>query len=269
MLRLLCAGLACMSHGGKFWGAYLTRGVSMASSSGNSPEPILDLGAAANGNMVTIVGFGSLMSETSGRTTFPDLQNFRFARVSGFRRVFRHPASIFFERGIANLETKEISSLSVEPAPPDVGFVVCAFDVDLRVHSMEGFIAREEEYDLVPCPFTDFGGNTGTGLMCMVSTDETYIEKWGRATYEEKYLAYGVESIWGWGPDSGILPCPVYCRHCVLATSKAGVDPRARDSFLDETYLADRKTTLRQHLAARPEIMDTEPPPSLIGRYSG
>ncbi|GLT56119.1 hypothetical protein SLA2020_291900 [Shorea laevis] len=39
----------------------------------------------------------------------------RVARLNGFRRVFAHVASIFFEREIANPETKEISSLSVEP----------------------------------------------------------------------------------------------------------------------------------------------------------
>jgi hypothetical protein len=38
--------------------------------------------------LMTIAGFGSLLSETSARSTFPNLQNFRLARVRGFRRVF-------------------------------------------------------------------------------------------------------------------------------------------------------------------------------------
>ena len=37
----------------------------------------------------------------------------------------------------------------------------------------------------------------------------------------------------------------------------------------DHTYLADRKTTVRQHLTSYPGIMDELPPPELIGRYSG
>ena len=77
--------------------------------------------------MLAIIGFGSLLSgkavifiigmydryilspyiETSARSTFgEELTNFRLARVQNYRRVFAHPASIFFQRGIAKLETK-------------------------------------------------------------------------------------------------------------------------------------------------------------------
>lgn len=64
-----------------------------------------------------------------------------------------------------------------------------------------------------------------------------------------------------------VLPCRVYLRHCVLAAQRLG--PAAFESFLDGTYLADRVTTVRQHLAANPTILQELPPPSLIGRYSG
>lgn len=64
-----------------------------------------------------------------------------------------------------------------------------------------------------------------------------------------------------------MLPCRVYMRHCVLAAQRLGDE--AYDSFLDGTYLSDRRTTLRQHLAANPDIMEELPPPSLVGRYSG
>ena len=36
---------------------------------------------------VTIVGLGSLLSERSSRTTFPNLANFRLAGIDGYRRV--------------------------------------------------------------------------------------------------------------------------------------------------------------------------------------
>merc|ERR1712107_692300 len=49
---------------------------------------------------LTVIGFGSLLSEKSARSTFPEATAFRLARVRGFRRVFRHPAGVFFERGI-------------------------------------------------------------------------------------------------------------------------------------------------------------------------
>ena len=64
-----------------------------------------------------------------------------------------------------------------------------------------------------------------------------------------------------------ILPCRVYLRHCVLAAGKLGES--ALRSFLDHTYLADRQTTVRQHLHAHPGIMTEQPPPSLLDRYNG
>ena len=61
-----------------------------------SPEELGGL----HGKDVTLIGFGSLLSEQSSRSTFPTLHSFRLGRVQGFRRLFRHPAAIFFERGM-------------------------------------------------------------------------------------------------------------------------------------------------------------------------
>ncbi|KAM2001650.1 hypothetical protein ACFX15_025463 [Malus domestica] len=55
---------------------------------------------------ISICGFGSLLSERSARSTFPELINFRESRLNGFRRVYAHMAPIFFERGIAKPDTK-------------------------------------------------------------------------------------------------------------------------------------------------------------------
>jgi len=251
--------LGLVMLGNAAWGAYLARGVSSSAPPEAGKVPI------------TIIGFGSLLSETSARTTFPRLQNFRLGRVRGFRRVFRHPAAIFFERGIARPETKEISSLSAEPVDdPTSGFTVCVFDVSPDHLAMDEFYRREEEFDVRECSFTDLDSQEeGTGLMCLASTDDAFIQQWGRELFEEKYLAQGIETIWGWGPESGILPCPVYLRHCVLAVSKDGVDQRAQDSFFDETFLADRQTTVRQYLEANTHVMESVPPENLVGRYSG
>ena len=219
------------------------------------------------------------MSETSSRGSFPDLRNFRYARVKGFRRVMRHSPHLFVERGIANMDTLEMASLCAEPCDAakgyEGGFVACAFDVDQpSEEEMAAFRAREEEFDLVEAEFTELSdeGLVGKGLLCAASTDEKYVELWGQDVFDQKYTANGLKTIWGWAPDSGLRPCPVYLRHCVLATEKVGeVRPDVRDSFLDETFLADRTTTIRQYLAseAGTHVMDTRPPPSLVGRYSG
>lgn len=45
---------------------------------------------AAGTGLMTVAGFGSLLSQRSARTTFPDLQNFRPGRVGQGRRAAAH-----------------------------------------------------------------------------------------------------------------------------------------------------------------------------------
>jgi hypothetical protein len=102
--------------------------------------------------------------------------------------------------------------------------------------------------------------------MCLCATDEEVEARQGEGYIARKYGVHGVSSIWhGWGED--ILPCPVYLRHCVLAARKQGAG--AHESFVRETFLADRKTTVEAHLRRRPDIMTTLPPPSVANRYTG
>ena len=224
---------------------------------------------------ITILGFGSLLSERSSRMTFPLLQNFRLGRVSNYRRVFGHPASIFFQRGIANRETLEMSSLSAEyVGDENVSFVCTVFEVP-NTDMMEGgvpsidFLEREEEFDIITVPYTDLhsGEEKQGGILCTRSSDEQYISRWGVERFNKNYGQYGVDSLWGWTLESGLLPCATYLRHCILAAKANG--PECYESFLNETLLCDRKTTIRSYLAANPGIMVVEPPPELALRYGG
>lgn len=40
-------------------------------------------------------------------------------------------------------------------------------------------------------------------------------------------------------------------------------------SFLDDTYLIDRKTTIKEYIEKHPDALDCIPPNELIDRYSG
>jgi len=250
---------------------------------------------------IEIIGFGSLLSKVSSQTTFPDLTNFRVVRVVGYRRVFRHPASIFFERGIATMEDLRISSLSCEKHEGS-SFLAVVFEVK-SVKSGSSFQAREEEFDFHIVPYETYrragdrgdigadinmdhrcnGNGNGNGigavaggkaLMCVSSTNESYIARWGQETFSKKYLSLGLgdRGIWGWEEDSGIFPCSVYLRHCYLSAKKLSASLGTTDildSFLDDTYLVDRVTTVRVYLDANPCILDLQPPDNLVGRYSG
>ena len=158
------------------------------------------------------------------------------------------------------------------------------------------FLQREEEFDITEVPYMDFtdgssdgDANTTTninsnnsnssstssstagvkmGVLCTRSTDAAYIQRWGKDRFDTNYGTYGLDTIWGYGPESGLRPCRVYLRHCVLAAQALG--PACYRSFLDETFLVDRTTTIRDYLHDHPTLLDTTiPPPGFEERYSG
>eukprot|EP00977_Amphora_coffeiformis_P018250 scaffold6345_cov155-Amphora_coffeaeformis.AAC.2 len=227
---------------------------------------------------LTILGFGSLLSEKSARTTFPDLQHFRLGRLPGYRRVFAHPADIFFQRGIADLATKQMSSLSVEPFE-GAACIVTVFEVPNKDMMEDGtpcraFLEREAEFDIVPAPYYEldqdspkYSPEPKEGIVCKRSTDEAFIQRWGKEHFKEAYGKYGIDTIWGWSEDSGLRPCAVYLRHCYLAAK--GMGDNCLRSFLSDTFLVDRKTTVAEYLAQHPEVLETQPPPELAERYGG
>ena len=170
-----------------------------------------------------------------------------------------------------------MSSLSVEYCS-DQGFLGAAFEVPAKDMMQDGvpspaFLEREEEFHITQVPYEvlEGGGLSSAekklGVICLRSTDEAYIQRWGQERFNKDFKQYGVDTIWGWKEDSGLLPCSVYLRHCYLAARTMGSE--CLNSFLDETFLVDRVTTVRQYLKDHPEVLDTRPPPELIGRYSG
>eukprot|EP00931_Biecheleriopsis_adriatica_P081966 TRINITY_DN55336_c0_g1_i1.p1 TRINITY_DN55336_c0_g1~~TRINITY_DN55336_c0_g1_i1.p1 ORF type:complete len:241 (-),score=47.07 TRINITY_DN55336_c0_g1_i1:88-780(-) len=225
---------------------------------------------------VTIVGFGSLLSKRSALTTTPSIRGYQYVRVKGYQRLFAHPAAIFFERGeypgIAKPDTKEIASLSTRP-DPDSSFVACAYQIPRA--EWEPLAEREEEFDFIEAEFEPLeeGAESferNVGFMCTRSSDDK-LRKTSLWPRYEKYLtpAYKEVKVWSWAMDSGIRPCPVYCRHCVLAVQKEGVPEYVTNSFLDETFLVDQKTTLRTYLSENPHVMESLPPEEFRERYSG
>ncbi|KAG2491756.1 hypothetical protein HYH03_009917 [Edaphochlamys debaryana] len=227
--------------------------------------------------LMTVAGFGSLLSERSARFTFPDLINFRPGRVHGWRRVFAHTADVFYKRGIARPETGEVSSLSLELLPPasasasatsapPSSVVVSLFEVPATPASVAAFIAREHEFRFVGVDPTDLGGRPAgrRAVICARNTDADYrAMRCPPAEWARRWGAHGVERVW----RDDVLPCRVYLRHCVLAARSLCAE--AEESFLDATFLADRTTTIGQYLAANPDIMNEQPPAELAQRYNG
>mmetsp|Transcript_27987 Transcript_27987/g.39353 ORF Transcript_27987/g.39353 Transcript_27987/m.39353 type:complete len:269 (-) Transcript_27987:481-1287(-) len=256
-------------HFGKRSGTSSTEGETTSSSTDSKEE-----------EYVTILGVGSLLSELSARCTFPELYSFRTVRVPNYRRVFSHPAPIFIQRGIGDVETLDISSLCAERDEGNKGLVATAFEIPADDFLESGvpsrdFLEREHEFDIRMVPFIEESeGEEGKndfklseGILCTKSTDDDYMKKWGREHFEIQYGQYGIKSIWDWGRDSGLRPCGVYLRHCIIAAKKMGNE--CYTSFLDETFLVDRTTTIREYLEQHADVMNSLPPPALASRYGG
>ena len=181
------------------------------------------------------------------------------------RRVFAHPHLFLLGEDIVDYpNTLKIASLSAEPAPPDVSFVAAAFEVVLDDSQREAFLRREPEYKIDTAPFyaiDDEGGSEalGEGVICLASKD---------SDIDLTKKPASMESVWGWSRDSGLLPFSLYLRHCLLAVEKVG--GAAHKSFLKDTYLVDRQTTLAEYLHEQgEEVMSSRPPQYLRKRFSG
>ncbi|CAJ2653959.1 unnamed protein product [Trifolium pratense] len=189
---------------------------------------------------ISICGYGSLLSEKSARSTFPHLINFRTAKLTGFRRLFSVVGAFFFTNAIANLKTQ-----------------------------IPAFIKREREYRFLAVVPESLDGKpfTNPAVLCASYTDEEFFKfrcSEGREMYFQQYGEYNIHKIW----RDDALPCRVYLRHCVLAAKNLGDE--AYNNFLDHTFVADRKTTIRQYFEKMgTSIMDEEPPESLKTRYGG
>lgn len=214
-----------------------------------------------------------------------------------------HAASIFFDRGIAKMDTREFSSLSAERVPAAAEgegaagaaerepLIVTLFEIP--VDQLPAFYAREEEFLLETVPYReglpsaaaakaegDGAGAaagagagaakaTGAGLMCLRSSDAHYVATRGQEAFDTLYKARGLHTIWHW---DRILPCRVYLRHCVLAARALG--PEAEANFLSTTFCYDGSTTIGEYLGGAlgglgTSIMEEEPPEAVRGRYSG
>jgi hypothetical protein len=247
-------------------------------------------------NWVRIIGFGSLLSEKSARRTFPTLRDFTLTAIPGACRVFGHAAPIFFERGIANAGPPyEFSSLCAEPWIPAQergslnlgsegdfalsleqakaaireGRYIAATAFLIPPEAMVEFERREPEFAYVKVQPYALAGDGPCGIpaiMCGRGSDNllrSRLEGSDSASWHSMVTQYGIDTLWHHPPDK-ILPCRSYLRLCVLAADLLGV----KDNFLDTTLLADRQTTVREHLLRHPSLLETVPPEAVAVYYT-
>ena len=199
---------------------------------------------------ITIIGFGSLLSEASARRTTPGLSNYRLVTVPGYRRIFNKVGIVFVSKFGASPRDRAISSCATR-YDGTTQLVCAAFDIP--ADEFPALEEREHRYRWTEVRYEGHAG-IGRGVMCTESTDDAYREKCGSADeYEHRVGRYYRGKIW----RDDILPHPMYLDFCLDAARAHG--PRVIDNFLDTSYLADGVTTIRAYLAGRERLGSLAP----------
>lgn len=199
--------------------------------------------------------------------------------------MFAHPHLFLLGRGLirpsdpnlrlASLSAEEIEITSdfTSPAEEAVGFVAAAFDVHLDDTQRAAFVERERTYCIAKVPYYDIDSDyvalpKGRGVICLAGSDGGVLSSILEPVISQ--LKDAGRSVWHWERDSGLLPADIYLRHCLLAVKKAGRVAEA--SFLEETFLADRRTSLAAYLERddnMKRVMMAVPPEDLMERFNG
>lgn len=257
-------------------------------------------GRAIRDGWVRIVGFGSLLAESSAMRSFPALRDFKVVRIPNAVRVFSHPAPVFRERGLVKRESPhEQSSLSVEPSPKaqdggprpvqspvpgatsqfEVGDEAAAKSLadgnyifatafEIESSAMREFLLRELEFTYVavqPYSMDAVKQDGRMAIMCGRGSDEMLRQRLGGdgGAWHAAVVRHGLDTIWGQDKEL-LLPCRPYLRLCVLAAEQLGI----KDNFLDSTFLANRRTSIREHLATDPMILEELPAENVAKFYT-
>ncbi|MBN1005605.1 gamma-glutamylcyclotransferase [Amphritea pacifica] len=204
--------------------------------------------------MISVVGYGSLLSESSARQTVPALQNFRLVRVSGFRRIFNKVGIVFLSRHGADPESLQLASCSTQRV---AGCDIICSQFECSAEDFVGLYEREHrfrwiEVETVPLEPSQAPDTPSVGRMCTGYDDLDYrLNKCVTPQeYELRVGRFYTGAIW----RDDILPFPRYLAFCLQAAASQG--RAVLDNFLDSSYLADGQTTLRTYLDQTPELQD-------------
>lgn len=199
--------------------------------------------------MISVIGYGSLLSEQSARETVPELENFRLVEVPGYRRIFNKVGIVFFSRHGASEADLEIASCSTQ-AYDGISIVCSQFECSEK--AFLGLYEREHRFRWVEVETLDQRGERSLGRICTGFNDQDY--RLNKCITDDEYQRrvgrFYSGSLW----RDDILPFPRYLAFCLQAASSQG--EAVLDNFLDSSYLADGITSIRSYLKSAPALAD-------------
>ena len=220
----------------------------------------------------TVFGYGSLMSESSCKRTCPSCENHRLAALHGWRRAFSLVSVSQIRNGNADMEHGKIAALAVSPDGGHGGrgglvprILGCVFEI--KNDDLDELIRREHRYNMMKLPCYEISDPETCvipveqepvwAIVFVASTDKEYIRKCEAeqqqqeqqsipgTRYQEIVGQHYSGSLWH---RTDILPVDKYLHFCIEAAEVLG-GRVSRDNFLDNTFLADAKTSIREYLS--------------------
>jgi len=199
--------------------------------------------------LISVVGYGSLLSEASARETVPDLVNFRLVEVPGYRRIFNKVGIVFFRDYDVPEQSLEIASCSTEEAPESA--MICS-QFEVTEEAFQALYEREHRFRWIEVETIDMRGKAGLGRMCSGWNDRDY--RLNKCVTDSEYQRRVGQFYRGaiWRDD--ILPFSPYLVFCLQSADMAGAE--VLGNFMDTTFLADGLTSIRQYLMQSRELLD-------------
>ncbi|WP_299179356.1 gamma-glutamylcyclotransferase [uncultured Neptuniibacter sp.] len=191
--------------------------------------------------MISVIGYGSLLSEASARETVPGLKNFRIVEVPGYKRIFNKVGIVFLSRYQADPASKTLASCST--LADEHSSIICS-QFECTSDDYAALEEREHRFNWIQVDTRSSSGDISKGYMCTTSSDQYYRTRKCRTAeeYQSRVGQFYDGLIW----RNDILPYPRYLSFCLQAAEALGED--VLDNFLDHSYLADGKTSIRTYL---------------------
>ena len=199
-------------------------------------------------NSVQIVGYGSLLLETSARKSVPNLTGFRLVRVPNYIRIFNKVGIVFHTR--RNIAPHDVRRASCASRWRKGAEIICS-TFECPAEEWPELFEREHRFRWIDVEFYEMDGSVSMGKMCTEWTDEGYRAARIKddADYFNRVGRYYQGKLW----RDDILPFPEYLQMCLDAAGSHGQE--RVDHFLTSSYLADGVTTLESYLQTHPDAL--------------
>lgn len=207
--------------------------------------------------MISVFGYGSLMSPNSSNRTMPTAKNHRKGSLEGYLRIFSLVSIVGLKKGDSNIDTLEMAALAIKPKP---NCIVKGNLFDIPIDELPAYFEREHRYKKLKLPIVDHGvdGKSNTLIsawVCIEQTNEEYRSTMNNEEWDERIGQYynndppGYGKLWG---RLDIFPMRNYLINCLNAAFELGGNNYITN-LLDEGYIADGITTIREYILKYPD----------------